>query len=140
MVRDGLGESMKNADSSRKHSLLVWVGAIVLCVFVYMHWTVDHVVVPGNIVGTWTTSDASYAGRTFEIGPETVNFGTGKDRISTGFIYNVQAIPAGTRTLYTLSYTVNHSQEQVSFYCDLDGKTIRFRHQEKTVWVKSDED
>jgi hypothetical protein len=137
---DKRDEPMKNETESWRLRLLGSAGVILLGLFLYMHWTVTRVSVPPQIVGTWTTTDAAYAGRSFEIGPETVNFGTGRDRLSTGFIYNVEAIPAGTQTLYTLSYTVNHSQEQVSFYCDLDGKTIRFRHQEKTVWVKSDED
>lgn len=139
MVRDESGESMREERGSRKHNLLVWACAIVLCVFLYMHWTVHHPAVPGEIVGTWTTSDGSYAGRTFEIGPETVSFGTGQGRASTGFVYNVQATPDGAKTLYTLSYTLNGSREHVSFYYDRNGdKAIRFRHQDGIVWVKSE--
>jgi len=130
---------MKNEHGSRKQQLLVWAAAMVLCVFLCTHWRVHHPDVPDEIVGTWTTSDGPYAGRTLEIGPETVNFGTGQGRVSTGFIYNVQEIPDGAKVLYTLSYTVSGSREHVSFYYDRHGnKTIRFRHQNKIVWVKTE--
>lgn len=130
---------MKNEDASRKHKILIGAAAMLLCVFLYTHWRVHHPAVPDEIVGTWTTNNGPHAGRTFEIGPETVNFGTGQGRVSTGFIYNVQAIPDGAKVLYTLSYTVNGSREHVSFYYDRFGdKTIRFRHQDHAVWVKSE--
>jgi hypothetical protein len=139
MGRDKLDEPIKSEHSSRKHQLLVGAAAMLLSVFLYTHWTVHHPSVPGEIVGTWTTNDGPYAGRTFEIAPETVNFGTGKGRVSTGFIYNVQAVPDGAKVFYTLSYTVNGSREHVSFYYDRSGdKAIRFQHQDGVVWVKTE--
>ena len=75
--------------------------------------------VPVELVGEWHTSDPNYA-----------------DRV-VGFIKTVKQVPEGTRTLYTIFYTVEDEPNEVSFYYDPNnGKTLWFKNQIKVVWRK----
>lgn len=129
-------ESIATVKLKSKVRLLMSAAVIVLFAFLLLHWKVHHVNMPARLIGTWTTTAPAYTGRTFEIQPETVAFGTGRAGEFTGFITNIETSPDDSGCLYTLSYRVNGSQQQISFYYKKKGKTIRFVHQERIVWVK----
>jgi hypothetical protein len=129
---------MKEAKADRKNRILGWIAVIMFAGFLFMHWKLPHVQVPRQLIGTWTTKDPRYSGRSFEIGAETISFGMGKAEISVGFIQNVESTSETSGTFYTISYTLDGSRDQVSFRYGDGDKTLRFLHQEQIVWVKDD--
>jgi len=121
----------------------IWVVATVIFVLVLASWIwrVPNRRIPDELVGEWRTTDPNYADRWFEIDPVCISFVTGTGSISTGFIKEVKAVPEGGRTLYTISYSVDGTANKVSFYYETyretaKDKVIRFKHQEKTSWIK----
>ena len=105
-----------------------------------LNWHRPPKLVPSDLVGEWHTTDPNFADRWFDIDPVLIDFETGNATVSTGFIKQVTAVPDGNRTLYTVSYSVDGTLNEVSFYYDpSDDGSIRFRHQESTVWKKQKE-
>lgn len=93
--------------------------------------------IPNELVGTWRTSDPSYADRSFEIGITIIDFGTGEGAVTTGFIQKVEVSSEGSRTLYTISYVEDGRKEQCAFYYKPGKeKTIYFKNQPSVSWVK----
>jgi hypothetical protein len=130
---------MKRENPGKKSRILKWAGIATFVALILVYVKVRHVMVPQELVGTWHTADARYAGRSFEIGYATVNFGTGEEGVSTGFVEDIQSTPGEHGTLYTISYSQDDTKSQVSFYYDGNGdKTIRFKNQDETTWVKDE--
>jgi len=114
--------------------------AVVLLIILafWIAWRPSKSLVPDDLIGEWHTSNANYADRSFEIDPVSVSFGTGEGTVTTGFIKKVSAVQEGSRTLYTISYTMDESVNEVSFYYEIAKKdrVIRFRNQEGIRWTK----
>ena len=132
---------MKEQTKSSTRTIWVVATVIFLLVLASWIWRVPHRRIPDELVGEWHTTDPNYADRWFEIDPVCINFVTGRGSVSTGFIKEVKAVPEGGRTLYTISYSVDGTANEVSFYYETyyqttKDKVIRFKHQEKTIWIK----
>jgi hypothetical protein len=126
-------------ETTKNMKRTIWAGtaAGLLVLLLAWVWRTPHKQVPQELVGEWHTTDPNYADRTFEIDSICINFTTGGGTVSTGFIKEVKEVPEGSRTLYTISYTVDDTPNQVSFYYDPNkGKSIRFKNQEHVVWTK----
>jgi hypothetical protein len=95
--------SEKKERQSRRKLLWALVAFSICVVFaLWQSWPKSRDV-PDELVGTWRTSDPRYADRSFEISIVTVNFATGEGTVTTGLIQKIEAVPEGSRTLYTIS-------------------------------------
>jgi hypothetical protein len=118
---------------------MIWAvaAALLLILLATWIWRAPHKQVPKELVGEWHTTDPNYADRSFEIDSVCITFTTGGGTVSTGFIKEVKEVPEGSRTLFTISYTVDDAPNEVSFYYDPNkDNIIRFKNQEKVVWKK----
>ena len=139
MKRKIQGKKQKNQGKTSRR--LKWAAIVVSLAFLLLHARIRHVVVPPELVGTWRTDAAPYADRSLEIGYDDVTIETGPGQIYTGFIRDVQAAPGKSGTLYTISYTVEDTVNQISFNYDKYGdKTIRLKNQDQIVWTRDDKD
>jgi len=128
---------MEKKPSSLGKMTLASVGVVSLIILASWIWRAPDAQVPQDLVGNWHTSAANYSDRSLEIDPVSINFGTGEGTVTTGFIKKVSAVPQGTSTLYTISYTTDESENEVTFYYETAaGKVIRFRNQEGIAWTK----
>jgi hypothetical protein len=119
--------------------LLVPITAYVVFA-IWKYWPAPRKV-PQELVGTWKTTDSSYADRTLEIGLVTINFGTGEGKVNTGFIQRVETEPIDERhKLYTIFYVLDGVESQCSFYYERGRDvTIYFKNQPHTRWIKDKE-
>ncbi|MBV9888976.1 MAG: hypothetical protein JO119_20725 [Acidobacteria bacterium] len=126
-----------SAQSNNKLKALWIVLGGLLLVFGIRHYSPRHSDVPDGLIGEWHCADPAYEGRSLEIEPITINFGTGAGSVVTGFIKNVSSSKDGNGTLYTFVYTVDDADSTVSFYYQ-PGKpdTIRFKNQRNIVWTR----
>lgn len=121
---------------TKAKKILIW--AFVFCV-IFALWQNPHKPrnVPNELIGTWRTSDPGYADRSLEIDGYTIDFGTGKGTVTTGFIKKVEAIPESGRMLYTISYVEDGEEKQCSFYFTSGIEdTIYFKNQPGIQWIK----
>jgi hypothetical protein len=94
---------------------------------------------PQSLIGVWGTDDPRYAGRTFEVGPNTLMFQTGERQFETYPIagMKVQKGAMGKNDLYTFSYKKDGQALKFSFYYSVaDQNVIRFLHQDKMSWTR----
>src|SRR5262249_44060321 len=115
-------------------AVAIIVSLIVLAAWI---WRAPDRHIPDELLGEWRTTDPNYADRWFEIDPVCISFVTGRGSVSTGFIKTVQAVPEGSRILYSISYSVDGTLNQVAFYYEAaHDPVIRFKNQEKIIWIK----
>jgi hypothetical protein len=118
---------------------MLW-GAIAAIALIFLSawiWRPPNTLVPQELVGEWHTTDPNYADRTLELDPVCITFSTGGDTVSVGFIKEVKEVEEPGRILYTISYTVDDTPNQVSFYYDVSkGNVIWFRNQQRVLWSK----
>ena len=128
---------MKKDNDSKKNRWLVIAAGVTLVVLLFSYVKLRHVNVPTELVGTWKTTNGSYADRSLEIGAVSISFVTGGGAEYTGFIEDIEAVSEHDKTLYTISYLVDGMRNQVSFYYDAsDGGTIQFKNQHNAIWKK----
>lgn len=119
-----------------KGILLATAGIILTIAFASWIWRAPNKQIPPELIGEWHTIDPSYSDRWFEINSVCITFVTGTGSASTGFIEEVKAVPEGNRTLYTISYSIDGTGNEVSFYYEAKkDEVIQFKHQ-KTIWIK----
>lgn len=98
--------------------------------------------VPSTLIGRWTTTDARYADRAFEITPETFYLGQGDGLFVSYEILRIRLILRKHRDpIHSVEYR-DESGEETSFQflvSDEDGGTIRFNNQSEMVWRRSPE-
>jgi hypothetical protein len=124
---------------TKKSNRAKWLVAIVvlLLLIALFSWHPPDKHVPDDLVGKWETTDPNYSDRWFDIDSVLIDFGTGDATVSTGFIKEVKAFSEGNRIRYTITYLEDRAPKDVSFYYDSgDNGTIRFQHQESTIWKK----
>jgi hypothetical protein len=132
-------EIMKEKEKKSSKKREKWLGATVglLLLIALFNWRPPDKHVPDELVGQWHTADPNYSDRWFDIDPVLIDFGTGGATVSTGFIKEVKAVSEGNRIRYTITYLENRAPKEVSLYYDSgDGGTVRFQHQESTIWKK----
>ena len=130
---------METKPLSRGKMMLVSTGVVLLIILAFwILWRPSKLHVPEDLIGEWHTPNVNYADRSFQIDPVSISFGTGEGTVTTGFIKKVSAVPQGARTLYTISYTTDETNYEVSFYYEtVKGKVIRFRNQKGIAWTKN---
>jgi len=135
-----MAKKKKDEAPKNKH-LFLWGGSLLLVGLVLFHfWDVHHVRVPDELLGTWTTTAEQYQGKSFEIGPAIVSFSLGDGAASTGFIQDIQAGESGDEgTLYTILYSVNGQQQQISFYYS-GNQIIHLKSRKDITWTKTTTD
>jgi hypothetical protein len=114
----------------------LWIAVIFLAIMAISTRQAPTKHLPKELLGEWHTTDPSYADRTFELDSVCIAFGTGPGMVSVGLIEDVKEFPEGNRTLYTVSYTVDESPNEVSFYYG-PNSGLWFKNQEKIVWRKN---
>ncbi len=96
--------------------------------------------VPTDLIGRWTTTDARYADRAFEITPETFYLGQGDDLFVTYAILQIRVITRKDEPpVHSVEYR-DESGDETSFdflVSEEDGGTIRFTNQLGMVWRRS---
>lgn len=95
---------------------------------------------PPSMVGTWSTDDARYEGRFFEISPTTLVIGTGDGRATS---YSVTALyltqDEQGRDVHRVDYVDAGTTQSMAFYFSATepGGALRMRNQPTIVWRKS---
>lgn len=131
----GSVQSKKKETPKTKKKL---IAGIILCgFFVLWHIWQKPLHVPSELIGTWKTTDLRYVDRYLEIDGHTIDFYTGQGTGTTGFIQKIDAVPQGSRTLYTIFYLQDGHDEQCSFYFT-SGKqeTIYLQSQPAIPWTR----
>lgn len=97
--------------------------------------------VPEKLLGVWTTSDARYKDRFFELTPTpTLRLGTGEANVDIYVIWNIETVPQNALTLYTVTY-LNSSGDEYLFkfrYDPFDGGIITFVNQDEMKWTREE--
>jgi hypothetical protein len=97
---------------------------------------------PTGLIGRWTTTDARYADRAFEITPETFYLGQGDDQFVSYAILRIRLIERTNQApIHSVEYR-DESGDETSFdflLSDEEGGIIRFTNQEGMVWRRSPE-
>jgi hypothetical protein len=131
---------MPKINESNKTRRLIFVAVVAVVALLAMHWRLQRLNVPAELVGTWRTGNAQYADRSLEISRHSITFATGPGTESTGFIDDIQVLRDHDGDLYTISYSADGEHQQVSFYySDVNGKkSIHLKNQRDVVWVKDE--
>lgn len=96
--------------------------------------------VPTDLIGRWTTMDARYADRAFEITPETFYLGQGDGLFVTYEILQIRLIPRKDQPpVHSVEYRDEAGDEtSFDFLVSIeDGGTIRFVNRQEMVWRRS---
>ena len=97
--------------------------------------------VPEKLLGVWTTSNARYKDRFFELTPSsTLRLGTGDGNVDIYVIWSIETVPQNALTLYTVTY-VNASGDEYLFkfrYDPFDGGIIVFVNQDEMKWTREE--
>lgn len=96
--------------------------------------------IPEDLLGVWTTSEAKYADRFFELTKDTVAFGTGGDTFDVYVVESVERTRDEDGLLYHIHY-LNHEGYPYTFsiyYDPSNHGVIRFKHQKHSAWARED--
>jgi hypothetical protein len=92
--------------------------------------------VPEELRGVWKTNEPAHADRFMELSVVSVSFGTGNATVSTGFIQKIETSPQGPRTLYTITYTDEGEERNLSFFYEPASRTLRLKNQDRVAWIR----
>jgi hypothetical protein len=91
---------------------------------------------PDELIGSWTTTTPGYENKVLLITKNGLAFNTGESMEGLA-VRQLEAIPDGSRTLYTIVYGTSRSDEQVlSFHYHPRERTITFKTQSHLVWTR----
>ena len=123
---------MRNSMTPR----LFLASAIVIIALFSCHERVP-VTIPEELVGKWKTSAPAYAERFFELGKDSISFGTGEGQTELYFIKGMEKINEKGRTLFTLYYeNVEGEEYEISFYHSKTEGVVRLKYQKGLAWRK----
>ena len=92
---------------------------------------------PEELIGTYTTTEPSYAGRSLELSSFEVVFGLGEDGTSRHSIESVSREDDRGKTLYTLAYAGEGGTDQLIFYHDkARSGSIVLHNQTSITWTR----
>lgn len=92
---------------------------------------------PPELIGRWTTTDARYADRGFDISSDSIVFHTGGDSFTAHAIEGIASEETAGRTFYRVLYRTAPEEEPLAFSFHLDaGGEVRFRNQPGMVWTR----
>lgn len=112
---------------------------ILLAVTVGCNTAGEVVPMPPAMVGTWTTDDARYEGRFFELTPTTLVIGTGEGRATS---YSIAALHLTQdeqgRDVHRVDYVDAGTTHSMAFYFSAaePGGAVRMQNQPTIVWRK----
>lgn len=96
---------------------------------------------PPEIVGVWTTTEPRYAERSFELRPDWVIFGTGRNTLTMHELARVEPGTASSRearewTPYRIVYRAENGDEQTVdvLFRTRGGRALRFAHRDE-IWT-----
>ena len=93
---------------------------------------------PDELIGSWTTKAPGYEGKGLLISKKGLAFDAGEGAVEGQAVRQLEAIPDGDRTLYSIVYGTSRSDEQVlSFYYHPRKHTITFKNQPHLVWTRN---
>ncbi len=93
---------------------------------------------PDELIGSWTTTAPGYEDKVLLITKNGLAFNAGDGAVEGQAIRQVEAIPDGLGTLYTIVYGASRSDKQVlSFYYHPREHTITFKTQSHLVWTRN---
>lgn len=119
--------------------LLVGIVVVVDIFALYTHFSDQKIPeIPGEILGTWTTSAPGYEDRALEITETSLIFHAGESGSMEYSIDRVRAEHLEHATSYTLLYGGKQEQQTLAFdYRFGAGETIRLRNQQHRTWRKN---
>jgi len=92
---------------------------------------------PDELIGSWTTTAPGYEDKVLLITKNGLAFNTGEGAEGQA-VRQLEAIPDGPRTLYTIVYGTSRSDEQVlSFHYHTREQTLTFKNQKHLVWTRN---
>ncbi len=94
-------------------------------------------IIPDELVGLWTTSQAGYTGRAFRITKASLVFFTSPRDSTSHTLTRVSSRRARTARQFDLRYRGPDGRHDVSFYYLLADNVIEFTDQPGIVWVKA---
>lgn len=93
---------------------------------------------PEELIGSWTTTAPGYEDKVLLITKNGLAFNAGEGAAEGQAIRQVETIPDGPRTFYTIVYGTSRSDEQVlSFHYHSRKHTITFKTQSHLVWTSN---
>jgi hypothetical protein len=92
---------------------------------------------PPELFGRWTTTEARYADRFFEIQSEIIRFGTGGSGSEIYSISHVAAEPHPRGRLFRVTYLIDGEDVQFAFHYDAVAASIRLFNQSGFEWGKA---
>lgn len=117
--------------------LLLVLGGMLVFVALAASLTPKQHEIPNELRGVWKTAEAAHSDRFLELSLVSVSFGTGNGTVSTGFIRKVEIAPDGPLTFYTVTYTDELGDQELSFSYDPADASLRLKNQRRTIWHKS---
>lgn len=96
---------------------------------------------PGEVLGVWKSSAASYEDNALELRPDAIVFGVGTSELDANSIYKVEQAPTtGGRLLVKVFFTDQDGNDyDTSFYYDpKGGGSIRFKNRPDVEWKLAD--
>ena len=92
---------------------------------------------PEELIGTYTTSEQTYADRSLELTSREVVFGLGEAGMSRHLIESVSREDDQGKTLYTLAYAGEGGTDHLIFYHDVArGGSIVLHNQTSITWTR----
>ena len=93
---------------------------------------------PDELIGSWTTTAPGYEDKVLLITKNGLAFNAGDGAVEGQAIRQVEAIPDGLGTLYTIVYGASRSDTQaLSFRYHSREHTITFKTQSHLVWTRN---
>ena len=96
----------------------------------------DVSLLPSELHGVWSTTDARYIDRSFEIKRDSLVFQTGDSSYTPHSIRKVDVVKDDSTTLFLVDYLNNDDVYTFSFYFDSASGTIRLQNQREMVWTR----
>jgi hypothetical protein len=128
--------------SKKSKIILALVALVVMIKFGMSFWggppPID---IPEEVYGKWTTTNADYADRYFELSETTVTFGLGADGIAVYSVEEIQGLQTDDRVIYKVIFRDDQGTEysQSIFFSDDDPDGLRFKNQKEIIWHKQAE-
>ena len=128
------------ADSSKKRGNIM-AGIVIILALGVIGGVVSNIgnapACPDELIGSWTTNAPGYEDKVLLISKKGLAFNAGEGAVEGQAVLQLETIPDGDRTLYTIVYGTSQSNKQVlSFHYHPREHTITFKTQSHLVWTR----
>jgi hypothetical protein len=130
--------SSANEQSNKRTTILLAVAILMAACLIYTMAMRDQPVsCPDELIGAWITSTRGYEEGMLVFTKTGIAFSVGAEHLDAQAVRRLEAIPDGTRTLYTVVYGDSRRDEQtLSFYYHTKEQTITFKNQSHLIWTR----